>query len=504
MDFIDKNNRSTYGIKVMFAVLVVCTLCHYSGFSQNVEKVFFNPKDSTSGYYLAEKPVSGKIKGVVVLFRGFQGPESMLPETNLPNVASNNDLLTILASTNQKFYADSMAVDRINRILSHVIAKYAVDPDRFAIGGYDYSGMIVLRYVELAWQGGINFPVKPKAVFAIDASVDIFGFWKRNRRQIKNGFYPGSVGDAKFILDRMTSENGSIETNAARYKALTPLYINGIEPGNESVLRNVAVRVYFDMDINWHLVNRRNSFDDTNIPDGSELIKRLVTEGSTDAQFISCPPGYRSNGARNPSSLSIVDPTECVQWLKKTFGIYDANTWTPPYRLQKPEKWSTEVIAFPIDFAPSIDFKGIEDLRFAPGWGNSKTEEYWSYAYLWWVEGKPVVNENNLKANLQSYYDGLIGRNVLSRKISARKVIPTRATITKERTSEDDVKTFKGTVMMFDYMAEQPITLKCIIHQKKCWQPNRRVLLVEVSPQPFNHAVWKSLEYLNTSFRCGL
>ncbi len=186
------------------------------------------------------------------------------------------------------------------------------------------------------------------------------------------------------------------------------------------------------------------------------------------------------------------------------FQIYDANTWTPPYRLQKPEKWSTEVIAFPIDFAPSIDFKGIEDLRFAPGWGNSKTEEYWSYAYLWWVEGKPVVNENNLKANLQSYYDGLIGRNVLSRKISARKVIPTRATITEERTSEDDVKTFKGTIMMFDYMAEQPITLKCIIHQKKCWQPNRRVLLVEVSPQPFNHAVWKSLEYLNTSFRCGL
>ena len=55
---------------------------------------------------------------------------------------------------------------------------------------------------------------------------------------------------------------------------------DGQLPGNEQFLSKVAVRLYYDTDIEWELKNRRNSYYDTYIPDGSEMVKRLLLEGN--------------------------------------------------------------------------------------------------------------------------------------------------------------------------------------------------------------------------------
>src|SRR5215471_14982261 len=69
------------------------------------------------------------------------------------------------------------------------------------------------------------------------------------------------------------------------------------------------------------------------------------------------------------------------------------STYTAPYFLPTPQGWTSEIIPFPIEFAPSINYSGVEDLRFTAGWGNAQTDEYWSYAFLWWLEGSPEINE---------------------------------------------------------------------------------------------------------------
>ena len=43
-------------------------------------------------------------------------------------------------------------------------------------------------------------------------------------------------------------------------------------------------------------------------------------------------------------------------------------------------------------FAPSIKYKGVEDIRFTPGWGKAGSEEYWTYAFLWFLDDEPFVN----------------------------------------------------------------------------------------------------------------
>jgi hypothetical protein len=469
-------------------------------FCQNYERVSFDSKDSSDGYYLAVKPPSKGIKGVVVLLTSFLPPEGLLPETKLHNIAYSNDLLTIVASMKQKLYADSFAIDRINSILKDVVTRFSVDTSKFALAGYDEAGNIALRYTELTYEHPERFPIQPKAVFGIDSPVDLFGLWHWSENQVKKNYWQGAVGDAKYYLETMTKENGTIYNNAERYKFLSPFNREGDTTGNEQYLKDVAVRLYYDTDIAWQLKNRRNSFYDSKIPDGSELVKRLLLSGSDKAEFVSSKqPGMRSNGLSNPNSLSIVDEVDCIFWIKRSLDIFDANTWVAPYDLEKPAGWTEERFSLPPDFAPKITYKGVEELRFSPGWGDIKSEEHWAYSFLWWLEGTPKIDAEILQANLNAYYTGLVERNITTRKIPANKVVPVNSVVKKIKTNSNDLGTYSGTISMLDYHTQEPMILNCIIHLKDSKAKNRTAIYFEVSPKPFSHIVWKKLNEIGES-----
>lgn len=169
-----------------------------------------------------------------------------------------------------------------------------------------------------------------------------------------------------------------------------------------------------------------------------------------------------------------------------------------PYSLPVPNGWTTEEFPLPPDFAPSFTYKGIEDIRFHPGWGDSASVGYWSYAYLWWLEGSVAINAADLKRNFEAYYNGLVGRNIESRKIPASKVVPIVATIKKVKAVGNDKETFSGTISMLDYMAQRPMVLHCIVHVKSTNAKGKTAVLVAVSPQPVSHALWNEFDGLST------
>jgi hypothetical protein len=468
---------------------------------QAIEKITFDTKDSTDGYYLAIRPQSKNIKAVVVLLTSFLPPEGLLPETKLHNVAYVNDILTIVASAKQKLYADSITINRINLLLKEVAKRFSADTSKFVLAGYDEAGNIALRYTELTYENPSACPVQPKAVFGIDTPVDLFGLWHWAENQIKKNFWPGAVGDAKYYLDVMTKENGTIYTHPEKYKNLSPFNKADETAGNEKHLQKVAVRLYYDTDIEWQLTNRRNSYYDTKMPDGSELIKRLLLAGNNQAEFIAAKqPGMRSDGTRHPNALSIINEVECIQWIKRSLHIFDANTWVAPYNLLVPAGWNKELFSLPPDFAPQINYKGVEDVRFAPGWGDIKSDEHWTYGFLWWMEDTPKIDAAILQANLIAYYDGLVARNIIPGNILASKIIPTTATIKKIKPAAGDIETYTGTVNMLDYHTQQPMVLNCFIHVKDSKLKTHTAIFFEVSPKPFTHAVWQKLNEIDQTF----
>src|SRR4051812_2883303 len=233
-------------IHIIFVILVPSI-----AYNQYIEKVTFDNNDTTGGYYLAVHPRAENIKGTLVLLSSFYGLDGIISETKLHNVAYayGNDMLTIFVSMKEKLYADTTAVDRINTVLKNVVQKFSPDTSKFAIAGFDYAGIIALRYTELTYQYPTAFLIHPKAVFVIDSPVDLFGLWHMCERQVKKNYSPESVGDAKYIRDAMTKENGTIYNNHENYSQLSPFDGERQTTGNEQYLKNVAVRLYYDTDI---------------------------------------------------------------------------------------------------------------------------------------------------------------------------------------------------------------------------------------------------------------
>ena len=181
---------------------------------------------------------------------------------------------------------------------------------------------------------------------------------------------------------------------------------------------------------------------------------------------------------------------------------FDGKKWEAPYSLELPKGWDIERFTIPIEFAPSIPYKGVEDIRFTPGWGNVKSEEYWTYAFLWYLDDKPQMTATVAADNLKAYYTGLIGRNIEPRKIPSDKIFPVQSQIQTTKTATGDTKTFIGTVHMLDYMEQKPITLNCIVHVRSCPGQNKTFIFNEISPKPYKDSVWTNLNQLWTNFSC--
>ncbi|PSL34944.1 hypothetical protein [Chitinophaga ginsengisoli] len=194
-------------------------------------------------------------------------------------------------------------------------------------------------------------------------------------------------------------------------------------------------------------------------------------------------------------------------WALHSFGqdhaTFNPETWKAPYYLPV-EGWGIERFPIPIEFAPTIPYKGVEDIRFTKGWGEANSEEYWSYSFLWYLDGAQKISADVINKNLNAYYDGLIGRNIEKRNIPAAMVTKTKTQVTKlGKPQGSDEATYSGTVSMLDYMAKKPMVLNCVVHVIKCPGMANTIVLHQLSPQPLTSAVWTKMKELRGQFDCN-
>lgn len=81
---------------------------------------------------------------------------------------------------------------------------------------------------------------------------------------------------------------------------------------------------------------------------------------------------------------------------------------TAPASWPVPAGWKSETIPFPLDFAPGIAHRGVEELRFPPGMFDPTSGDYWSYAFTWRTDDPATLAAPILAAELTTYFRGLI------------------------------------------------------------------------------------------------
>src|SRR5215470_5844969 len=106
----------------------------------------------------------------------------------------------------------------------------------------------------------------------------------------------------------------------------------------------------------------------------------------------------------------------------------------PEPTARQPLPWPTpagfrgETIPFPLDFAPGLPHKGVEELRFAPGFFDPAAAGYWSYAFVWRTDDAAALDAAALGGELTAYFRGLIDAVDQAKQIADRDAIVARAT----------------------------------------------------------------------------
>lgn len=202
--------------------------------------------------------------------------------------------------------------------------------------------------------------------------------------------------------------------------------------------------------------------------------------------------------------LANYDPPAADGMAREIADFLIKQSWAAPYSFAIPDGWRAEGVALPPPFAPRFGLKGMDDLRFPRGWRDPTSDEYWSFAYLLWLDGGQKIDIPILQDNLKIYYEGLIANAVARDHISADKLVPVQVKFKKTDTERDDRETYTGTIDMLDYMAQKPMTLNCMVHVKtSCVAQDHIPIFFELSPKGFDHPIWEGLRYMNDKFGCG-
>ncbi|HTH82573.1 MAG TPA: hypothetical protein VL490_06540 [Mucilaginibacter sp.] len=180
------------------------------------------------------------------------------------------------------------------------------------------------------------------------------------------------------------------------------------------------------------------------------------------------------------------------------FVIQTAFSQDASYKFPLPAKWGEEKISFPIQFAIRIPYTGVEEIHFAPGWANINSDEYWSYVFLWYVEGTPNINNSVLQSQLVKYYNGLFKNN---NKIEVGHGNITQCKIQRVKTEANDKETYEGKINTLNFQTRNPIHFYTRIHIRNYNVTSHSALLFEISPKSYDHKVWNKLNRVTNSFQ---
>ena len=171
------------------------------------------------------------------------------------------------------------------------------------------------------------------------------------------------------------------------------------------------------------------------------------------------------------------------------------------FTLPVPDGWRTETIPFPLEFAPSLPYSGVEELRFAPGVFVPASEEFWTYAFCWWLPEDTFLDSQLLEGDLATYFAGLTASVTESEHFAADD--PRFAIDLVPERDGDHAHRWAGTAEIFDAFATHTqITLNLDVEAIPCPDAGAVALLFLASPQPAGHVVWRTLQSVRAGFSC--
>ncbi|MCF6347318.1 MAG: hypothetical protein L3J20_03350 [Flavobacteriaceae bacterium] len=158
--------------------------------------------------------------------------------------------------------------------------------------------------------------------------------------------------------------------------------------------------------------------------------------------------------------------------------------------MQADSTWGKEIIKIPFWFAPKINYKGHEDIRFAKGWEEIDSASFWTLVFVWDMNLNTKPTIKFFEDNIKLYFNGLM--KVVNE--DKELIIPKTNVFFLENETKNGTTTFTGTVETYDaFTTKKMIALQVTIESYYCKKTKRYIPLFRFSPKDFKHAIWKEL-----------
>lgn len=314
-------------LQLLIYIIGLCTLTFMSCQANKEEqasdptptKIVLDSTDQWFGHYHVLEPESDQIEGVLFLLAGLtQDQSSIFIESDLPEVAANQNLLTVAFAGRTFLSADERLIPSLNRVFEDIMERYQVEADQFILGGFSAGGIIAMRYTQLCVEKPEEFPIQPAGLFMVDAPIDLFFLQEMHLKIIQDSLSEVAVNEARFLGRLYNGFYGTTpDQNPEAFRNISPFSINMAYGTHEQYLMDIPIRTYHDVDIMWRIIERGQPARYQNYIPNAELINRLILAGHQDALLVqSYQTGYRADGKRHPHSWSVVDEAACIAWIK--------------------------------------------------------------------------------------------------------------------------------------------------------------------------------------------
>jgi hypothetical protein len=304
-------------IIILYLTIFITTV----SFSQKIETVYLDKRDSTANMYIAVIPQNGQPNSLLFLLDGFgNSPQSVLVQTDIPKYAAQQGVLTIIPilKTGPRYFgSDTASQQSLKEIIELVTAKYQLSGKDFYIGGFSIGGTCAVKYAELAVQK--NYAMKPKAVFAVDPPLDWQRFYDSAKRVVRLSNPAQVNSEVTYMIERIKKEmNGTPETALENFHNNSPYSFSDTTQRAIKALSKTPVMIISEPDIQWWLSQRGYDYSYINITDHAAMINELQRLGNRKAILVTTTnKGYRKpQNNRHPHSWSIADPEQTIKWLQ--------------------------------------------------------------------------------------------------------------------------------------------------------------------------------------------
>lgn len=279
--------------------------------------LYINDNKSTDLFYLKYVPKTKITGALIVLPSGGERAEDVIKQITLHKSAAKEGIITIVPSINWGMGNRTEGYTFLDNIFKTLINTYNIPKDKFVLGGLSNGGMISIGYAQKSVKEPNSTAVKPLGIFGLDTPLDKTYLYQYCKREIKRNFSPAGVNEAKWLLDVYHKMYGGSPEEFPEKYIEASLFSYGVEKGgNAQYLKDMPIRMYTDLDVDWLINERHRDLYDWNGTDIVAMINELKMQGNTDAHVtVTMGKGIRLNGTKHPHSWSIMDNTDCINWI---------------------------------------------------------------------------------------------------------------------------------------------------------------------------------------------